>query len=163
MDFNQLVKTYHQKVYWQVRRMVLNHEDANDVTQDIFVKVYQKYDTFKGESKFSSWLYRIAYNETINFLNKQSKIKASSLDEYLEQSVNNLQADVFFDGEESALLLQKAIQTLPEKQRMVFMYKYFDELKYEEISEILDLSVGGLKATYHIAMNKIKDYILQHH
>lgn len=163
MDFNQLVKTYHQKVYWQVRRMVLNHEDANDVTQDIFVKVYQKYDTFKGESKFSSWLYRIAYNETINFLNKQSKLQASSIDDYLEQSVNNLQADVFFDGEESALLLQKAIQTLPEKQRMVFMYKYFDELKYEEISEILDLSVGGLKATYHIAMNKIKDYVLQHH
>lgn len=163
MDFNQLVKTYHQKVYWQVRRMVLNHDDANDVTQDIFVKVYQKYDTFKGESKFSSWLYRIAYNETINFLNKQSKLQASSIDDYLEQSVNNLQADVFFDGEESALLLQKAIQTLPEKQRMVFMYKYFDELKYEEISEILDLSVGGLKATYHIAMNKIKDYVLQHH
>lgn len=157
------MKTYHQKVYWQVRRMVLNHDDANDVTQDIFVKVYQKYDTFKGESKFSSWLYRIAYNETINFLNKQSKLQASSIDDYLEQSVNNLQADVFFDGEESALLLQKAIQTLPEKQRMVFMYKYFDDLKYEEISEILDLSVGGLKATYHIAMNKIKDYVLQHH
>lgn len=163
MDFNQLVKTYHQKVYWQVRRMVLNHEDANDVTQDIFVKVYQKYDTFKGESKFSSWLYRVAYNETINFLNKQSKLQASSIDDYLEQSVNNLQADVFFDGDESALLLQKAIQTLPEKQRMVFMYKYFDELKYEEISKILNLSVGGLKATYHIAMNKIKDYVLQHH
>lgn len=161
MDFNQLVKEYHQKVYWQVRRMVLQHDDANDLTQDIFLKVYQKYDTFKGESRFSSWLYRIAYNETINFLQKKSKYQSVSIDDYLNNSVESLTSDAYFDGDQLHLDLQKAILGLPEKQRMVFLYRYYDELKYEEISEILGVSVGGLKANYHLALQKLKHYFLE--
>lgn len=159
MDFNLLVKEYQQKVYWQVRRMVYNHEDANDLVQDIFVKIFKNYHTFKGESQLSSWIFRIAYNETINFINKRSKLNAVSIDEYIEMTANSLESDVYFDGNEIQLLLQKAIASLPERQRLVFLYKYYDELKYEEISDILGVSVGSLKATYHIAYSKIKELI----
>jgi len=159
LDFNLLVKEYQQKVYWQVRRMVYNHEDANDLVQDIFVKIFKNYHTFKGESQLSSWIFRIAYNETINFINKRSKLNAVSIDEYIEMTANSLESDVYFDGNEIQLLLQKAIASLPERQRLVFLYKYYDELKYEEISDILGVSVGSLKATYHIAYSKIKELI----
>ncbi len=139
--------------------MVYNHEDANDLVQDIFVKIFKNYHTFKGESQLSSWIFRIAYNETINFINKRSKLNAVSIDEYIEMTANSLESDVYFDGNEIQLLLQKAIASLPERQRLVFLYKYYDELKYEEISDILGVSVGSLKATYHIAYSKIKELI----
>ena len=110
MDFNLLVKEYQQKVYWQVRRMVYNHEDANDLVQDIFVKIFKNYHTFKGESQLSSWIFRIAYNETINFINKRSKLNAVSIDEYIEMTANSLESDVYFDGNEIQLLLQMVHQ-----------------------------------------------------
>lgn len=163
MDFNTFVKEYHQKVYWQVRRMVYNHEDANDLVQDIFVKVYTNFEQFRGDAKLSSWVYRIAYNETINFLKKQAKERTLSLDELAIDAIDQLKDDIYFDGDESEILLQKAIAHLPEKQRLVFLYKYYDELKYDEIAEILGGSVGGLKASYHHAVNKIKDFIYQQH
>jgi len=162
-DFKLLVQTHHQKIYWQVRRMVYDHDDANDVVQDIFIKIFQNFENFKGDAKFSTWIFRIAYNETINFLNKRSRQNAVSLDEYVSSTVESLYADEYFDGDETQLLLQKAIAKLPEKQRMVFLYKYYEELKYEEISEIMGVSVGGLKASYHIASSKIKEIIQQQH
>ncbi|ADX68195.1 RNA polymerase sigma factor [Weeksella virosa] len=163
MDFKAFVKEYQQKVYWQVRRMVYNHEDTNDLVQDIFVKVYTNFDQFRGNAKLSSWVYRIAFNETINFLNKQARERTLSLDELALDSIDKLKDDIYFDGDDTEILLQKAIASLPVKQRMVFLYKYYEELKYDEIAEILGGSVGGLKASYHHAVKKIKDFIYQHH
>lgn len=155
--FKLIVKEYHQKVYWQIRRMVLIHEDADDVTQNVFIKIYQNLDSFKNESKFSTWIFRITYNETINFIHKNAKENNVSFEDYSMNVANDLSSDEYFTGDEIQQKLQKAIATLPEKQRLVFMMKYYEELKYEQISDILGTSVGALKASYHHAVTKIKE------
>lgn len=155
--FKLIVKEYHQKVYWQIRRMVLIHEDADDVTQNVFIKVYQNLASFKNESKLSTWIFRITYNETINFIHKNAKENNVSFEDYSINVANDLSSDEYFTGDEIEQKLQQAIASLPEKQRLVFMMKYYEELKYEQISEILGTSVGALKASYHHAVTKIKE------
>jgi RNA polymerase sigma-70 factor (ECF subfamily) len=157
--FEVLVSTYKERLYWQIRGIVLNHEDADDVLQNTFIKVYKNIDGFKGDSKLFSWMYRIATNEALSFIKQRAKLQGITDIDYQEKLVSNLQADVFFEGDEIQLKLQQAISTLPEKQKLVFNMKYFQELKYEEISEILDTSVGGLKASYHLAVKKVEQYL----
>lgn len=157
--FEVLVNTYKQRLYWHIRSIVLNHDDADDVLQNTFIKVYRNIDGFKGDSKLYSWMYRIATNEALSFLKKKSKKQGINDSELQNQLLGNLEADVYFEGDEIQLKLQKAIATLPEKQKLIFNMKYFQELKYEEISEILETSVGGLKASYHLATKKIEAYL----
>ncbi|MFT6934315.1 MAG: RNA polymerase sigma factor (sigma-70 family) [Maribacter sp.] len=157
--FEVLVNTYKERLYWHIRRIVLHHDDADDVLQNTFIKVYRNIHAFKGESKLFSWMYRIATNESLSFLKQKSKKLGLNDMEYQERLVENLQADVYFEGEEIQLQLQKAIATLPEKQKLVFNMKYFEELKYDEISEILGTSVGALKASYHLAVKKVEAYL----
>ena len=157
--FEVLVRTYKERLYWQIRSIVLNHDDADDVLQNTFIKVYKNIDGFKGDSKLFSWMYRIATNEALSFLKQRAKLQGITDIDYQEKLVSNLQADVYFEGDQIQLKLQQAIATLPEKQKLVFNMKYFQELKYEEISEILDTSVGGLKASYHLAVKKVEQYL----
>ena len=139
--------------------MVLNHDDADDVLQNTFIKVFQYLKNFKGESKLFSWMYRIATNEAITFINTKAKRNGTTSEAMQTKIVENLQSDVYFDGNEIQFKLQKAIALLPEKQQLVFKMKYFEELKYEDMSEILGTSVGALKASYHIAVKKIEDFV----
>ena len=139
--------------------MVKNHDDADDVVQNTFVKVYRNIEQFKGDSKLYSWMYRIATNEAITFLNKKSRRLQITSEELQDQIINNLESDVYFEGDEIQLKLQKAIAILPEKQQQVFNMKYFQELKYREMSDILETSEGALKASYHIASKKIEEYL----
>lgn len=139
--------------------MVLIHEDADDITQNVFIKIYQNLSNFKNESKISTWIFRITYNETINYINKNAKERNVSFEDYSIDVVDQLSSDEYYSGDEIDLKLQKAIASLPEKQRTVFLMKYFDELKYEQISEILGTSVGALKASYHHAVSKIKQFL----
>lgn len=157
--FRQLVSTYKERLYWHIRRMVINHEDADDVLQNTFIKVFRSIDKFKGDSKLYSWMYRIATNEAITCINQRSKKAGISSEELKDQLVNNLQADVYFEGDEIQLQLQKAVATLPQKQQLVFTMKYFEDIKYSEMSEILDTSVGALKASYHHAVKKIEVFL----
>ncbi|MDH0660290.1 MULTISPECIES: RNA polymerase sigma factor [Empedobacter] len=157
--FKLLVKDYHQRVYWQIRRMVLIHEDADDIAQNVFIKIYQNLNSFKNESKLSTWIFRITYNETINFIHKNAKEQNVSFEDYSMNIADDLSTDEYFTGDEIELKLQKAIASLPEKQRVVFMMKYYDEMKYEQISEISGTSVGALKASYHHAVTKIKEFL----
>ena len=157
--FGVLVNTYKQRLYWHIRGIVLNHDDTDDVLQNTFIKVFKNIDGFKGDSKLYSWMYRIATNEALSFLKSKARKQGISNEELQKHTLNNLQADVYFEGDEIQLKLQKAIATLPEKQKLVFNMKYFQELKYEEISEILETSVGGLKASYHLAVKKIEAYL----
>jgi len=157
--FEVLINTYKERLYWHIRRIVLNHDDADDVLQNTFIKVFRNIDGFKGDSKLYSWMYRIGTNEALSFLKAKTRKLGVSNDELQQRMANNLQADVYFEGEEIQLKLQKAIAILPEKQKLVFNMKYFEELKYEEISEILETSVGGLKASYHLAVKKIEAYL----
>ncbi|WP_339705865.1 RNA polymerase sigma factor [uncultured Kriegella sp.] len=157
--FEVLVDTYKQRLYWHIRRIVLNHDDADDVLQNTFIKVYKNIDGFKGDSKLFSWMYRIATNEALSFLKSKSKKLGISDGELQNNMINNLQADIYFEGDEIQLNLQRAIATLPEKQKLVFNMKYFEELKYEKMSEILGTSVGALKASYHLAVKKIEEYL----
>ncbi len=157
--FEVLVNTYKERLYWHIRRIVLNHDDADDVLQNTFIKVYKNIDGFKGDSKLFSWMYRIATNESLSFLKKKAKLIGVGDVELQQQLVGNLQTDVYFEGDVIQLRLQEAIATLPEKQKLIFNMKYFEELKYEEISEILDTTVGGLKASYHLAVKKIKVHL----
>ena len=155
-SYRTLVETHKERLYWHIRKMVLNHEDTDDVLQNTFIKVFKHIDGFKGDSKLYSWMYRIATNESINFLNKKANQMHIDMQTLQEQRVENLKADTYFDGSDIQLKLQRAIVTLPHKQQLVFNMRYFDELKYEEISEILDTSVGALKASYHHARKKIE-------
>ena len=158
--FAVLLNTYSQPVYWQIRKMVANHDDANDLVQNVFLKAWNNLSNFRGDAKLSTWLFKIAINESINFLNKEKQrqqISEDSDDSYL---LNNIEADEYFDGDGLQAELQKAIARLPEKQRLVFNMRYFDEMKYEEMSEILGTSVGALKASYHHAVKKVTDYLL---
>jgi RNA polymerase sigma factor (sigma-70 family) len=157
--FKELLIDYQRPLYNHIRNIVMNHDDADDVLQNTFVKVFQYLKNFKGESKLFSWMYRIATNEALTFLNQKAKISGISSEELQNKTIDNLQADVFFDGNEIQLKLQKAIAILPEKQQLVFKMKYFEELKYEEISEILGTSVGALKASYHHAVKKIEAFV----
>src|SRR5690606_29531884 len=143
--FKQLVNTYKQRLYWHVRKIVLNHDDADDVLQNVFIKVYKNIDGFKGDSKLYSWLYRIATNESITHINQKAKRSHITSEALQQQVIENLPNDVYFDGDEISIKLQKAIATLPQKQQLVFNMKYFDDLTYEELSEILETSVGALK------------------
>lgn len=157
--FEKLLKYYSKPLYNHIRNIVLNHDDANDVLQNTFVKVYQNLSKFKGESKLFSWIYRIATNEALTFLAQKSKKSGIASETLQNITIDNLQADVYFDGNEIQQKLQKAIVLLPEKQQLVFKMKYFEELKYEEISKILGTSVGGLKASYHLAVKKIEAFV----
>ena len=142
--FTEIIKTYSEPLYWQIRRMVMNHDDANDLLQNTFLKAWSNIENFRGDAKLSTWLYKIAINESITFINKEKQ-----------------KQNISIDGDELKLLLQKAIATLPEKQRMIFNMKYFDEMKYEDMSEILGTTVGALKASYHHAVKKIELFFSQ--
>ena len=157
--FEVLVNTYKQRLYWQIRGIVLNHDDADDVLQNTFIKVFRNIKGFNSESKLYTWMYRIATNEALTFLRAKSKKMGLSDGELQNKMLKNLQADVYFEGDEIQLKLQEAIASLPEKQKLVFQMKYFQELKYTEISEILETSVGGLKASYHLAVKKLEVYL----
>lgn len=155
--FEMMVKLYSPQLYAQIRRMVLYHDDADDILQNTFLKAWTSLSTFRGESKLSTWLYRIAFNETLAFLGKQKDNLA--LDDPEAAIVNQLMSDEYFDGDETEARLQAAVQNLPPKQRQVFTLKYFEEMKYEAISEILGTTVGGLKASYHLAVEKIEKFL----
>jgi RNA polymerase sigma-70 factor (ECF subfamily) len=158
--FRELISLYKERLYWHIRKIVIIHDDADDVLQNTFVKVFRNIDKFKGNSKLFSWIYRIATNEAISHLNRRSKLNKIDNIELQNQIIENLYADEYFDGNEIQLKLQMALATLPQKQRIVFNMKYFDNMKYTDISDILDTSVGGLKASYHHARKKIGQFIL---
>lgn len=159
MAFKKLLTDYKERLYWHIRKIVIDHEDADDVLQNTFIKVFENISKFKGNSNIFTWMYRIATNESLSFLGKKARHLGISKEEWIEKQVENLETDVFFDGDEMQLKLQKIIATLPEKQRLVFNMRYFEEMKYEKMSEILETSVGGLKASYHHAVKKIKNKI----
>ena len=156
--FPMIVDQYSQSLYWKIRSIVLTHEDADDVLQNTFLKAWKSLPTFQGKAKLSTWLYRIAINESLDFLRHQKMAALSSADADLSVA-NRLLADDYFDGDKSQAVLQEAIATLPDVQRTVFTLRYYDEMKYSEISEILGTSEGSLKASYHIAVQKITDYV----
>lgn len=154
--FARLVEAYSESLYWKIRRMVLSHDNADDVLQNTFIKAWINIGSFEGKSKLSTWLYRIALNEAIDFLRKEKKIETVDVDD--DNGVANmLMADDNFDGDAAQARLQQAITTLPEVQRVVFNLRYYDEMKYSEMSKLLGTSEGALKASYHIAVNKIKE------
>ncbi|MDR2622822.1 MAG: sigma-70 family RNA polymerase sigma factor [Dysgonamonadaceae bacterium] len=157
--FEQIVSFYSEKLYRQIRKMVLSHDDANDLLQNTFIKVWMNIDLFRGDAKLSTWLYKIAVNESITFLNKQRAQNNVSINDKNVFLVERLESDEYFDGDELQMKLQKAILTLPEKQKLVFNMRYYDEIPYEEISEILGTSVGALKASYHHAAKKIEEFL----
>ncbi|MCB9203134.1 MAG: RNA polymerase sigma factor [Flavobacteriales bacterium] len=157
--FRVLLQQYKEKVYWQIRRMVLTHDDADELTQMVFIKIFKNLNSFKGNSKLSTWIYRITTNETITFLNKKAKEKHISYDDYIQNKAKNLYADDFFSGEEIDTILQKALAQLPQQQNLIFKMRYYDELKFSEIAEILTLSEGGVKSSYHIAQKKIEELV----
>ena len=155
--FGKVIEQYSQGLYWQIRRMVFNHDDANDILQNTFLKAWSNIDNFRGNAKLSTWLYKIAINESITFINKERARNEASIDDdsFL---LNNIESDQYFDGDEAQVKLQRAINSLPEKQRLVFNMRYYDEMKYEDMSEILGTSVGALKASYHHALKKIESF-----
>lgn len=155
--FSALVAQYSEQLYWKVRHIVLYHDDANDVLQNTFIKAWKNLDTFQGKSTLSTWLYRIAINEALDFVRKQKVIEKVSADE-ASIVANKLKADDYFDGDQMQILLQQAVALLPDVQRTVFTMKYFQEMKYSEISKILQTSEGALKASYHLAVKKITEY-----
>lgn len=157
--FAKIVSQYSEPLYWKIRRLVLTHDNADDVLQETFIKAWTNIDTFQGKSKISTWLYRIAINEALDFLRRQ-KSQQPTLDiDDANGVANTLLADDYFDGDEAQAILQQAIATLPDVQRAVFTMKYYDNMKYSEMSKILGTSEGGLKASYHIAVTKIKEYL----
>lgn len=158
--FQTLLSDYQKPIYNHIRNIVLNHDDADDVLQNTFIKVFQNLKNFKGESKLFSWIYRIATNEAITFLNAKAKRNGMTSEDFQQKQIENLTADVYFEGDEIQLKLQKAISLLPEKQQLVFKMRYFEEIKYEDLSEILGTSVGALKASYHHAVKKIEEFML---
>ena len=159
LAFHMLVKKYQERLYWHIRKIVMNHEDADDVLQNTFVKVWRSIDNFREESSLYTWLYRIATNESLTFLNSNKRRSFMPINEVSEYLMKNLMSDPYFEGDKIQLKLQEAILRLPDKQRTVFNMKYFDEMKYEDMSKILDTSVGALKASYHHAAKKIEEYL----
>jgi RNA polymerase sigma factor (sigma-70 family) len=157
--FNLLVRKYQQRVYWHIRKMVIDHDDANDLTQDTFIKVWNGLANFRSESQLYTWIYQIATNECLSFLNKKKRRFFLPIGDVEAELAGKLDNSPLIDGDAIQLKLQKALLKLPEKQRLVFNMKYYDELKYEEISEILGTSVGALKASYHLAVKKIEEFM----
>ncbi|MGZ3838071.1 MAG: RNA polymerase sigma factor [Flavisolibacter sp.] len=160
--FTALVRKYQEKLYWHVRRMVVDHDDANDVLQNVFIRVWNGLENFREDSQLYTWLYRIGTNESLTFLEAQKKRSAVSLSDVESGLSNKIKADKHFDANKLEWKLQLAIQQLPEKQRIVFTLRYYDEMPYEEMSRVLDTSEGALKASYHHAVKKIEDYIKNH-
>lgn len=156
--FTEVIELFTQPLYWQIRRMVQSHDDTNDVLQNTFLKAWDNIESFRGEAKLSTWLYKIAINESLSFLNRENRRAGISIDDPESNVVNSIEADENIDGDELALKLRKAVASLPEKQRLVFNMKYFEDMKYESISEILGTTVGALKASYHLAVKKIEKF-----
>ncbi|MDR0989527.1 MAG: RNA polymerase sigma factor [Prevotellaceae bacterium] len=157
--FEQVVAQYSEQLYWQIRRMVLSHDDANDLLQNTFLKAWMHIDYFRGDAKLSTWLYRLALNECLSFLSSTRNTTTLSLDDADTGTLHTLEGDSYFSGDRAQQLLQEALQTLPEKQRMVFNLKYYQEMKYEQMSDIFGTTVGALKASYHHAVKKIEKYL----
>ena len=157
--FENLIQQYKEPLYWHIRRILLDHDDSNDVLQNTFVKVFKGIQNFKGDSKLYTWIYRIATNESVNFLKIKSKKYFQGSEEMTNYMLSNLKDDPYFDGDELQLKLQFIISKLPEKQKLVFQMKYEQNMKFKDISEILGTSIGALKASYHIAVGKIKKEI----
>jgi len=157
--FELIVAQYSEQLSWQIRRMVLSHEDANDLLQNTFIKAWTNIDYFRGEAKLSTWLYRIALNECLTFLNRQRILNTVSIDDEEASVLHKLESDPYFSGDQAQISLQKALLALPEKQRMVFNLLYYQEMKYEEMSGIFGTSVGALKASYHHAVRKIEKFL----
>lgn len=160
--FRNLMSLYKKRLYWHIRKIVLSHDDADDVLQNTFIKIFKNIHSFKEDSKLYSWMYRIATNEAITFINRKATIQKVDLSELQYKMVHNLHNDTYFSGDEIQELLQKAIVTLPQKQQLVFNMKYFDEMKYTDISDVLDTSVGALKASYFHAVKKIEKFLKSH-
>ncbi|HXB95385.1 MAG TPA: sigma-70 family RNA polymerase sigma factor [Puia sp.] len=160
--FTAIIRKYQEKLYWHIRRMVVEHEDANDVLQNVFIRVWNGLENFREDSQLYTWLYRIATNECLSYLEQQKRKSSVSFDEMEAGLSNKIVADKHFDPNKLEWKLQLAIQQLPEKQRVVFTLRYYDEMPYEEMSRVLDTSEGALKASYHHAVKKIEDYILNH-
>ena len=159
--FNQLVRKYQQRVYWHVRKMVFDHDDTDDVVQEVFIKVWKNLHRFRQDSKLYTWIYRIATNECLNFIKKKKRTSLLSLTDYQEVLVSKLDMSATMDGDAIEMKLQKALLKLPDKQRLVFNMKYFDDLKYDDIAEITGTSIGSLKASYHHAVKKIEEILNQ--
>lgn len=157
--FNLLVRKYQEKVYWLVRKMVIDHEDSNDLTQEIFVKIWKNLNKFKGEAKLYTWIYRIASNECLSFLSKKKRKFFVPMNDINKELSQKIDSGAYISGDEIQIKLQKALLTLPDKQRLVFNMKYFDSMKYEDISEAVGTSVGALKASYHLAVKKIESIL----
>ncbi|MBP5498165.1 MAG: sigma-70 family RNA polymerase sigma factor [Muribaculaceae bacterium] len=156
--FGKVIEHYSQTIYWQIRRMVFDHDDASDIMQNTFIKAWTNIDNFRGDAKLSTWLHKIAINESITFINKKKALNNIPIDSDDSFLAKTLESDPWFDGDETQLKLQQAIASLPEKQRLVFNMRYYDEMKYEDMSEILGTSVGALKASYHHAIKKIESF-----
>lgn len=160
--FNLLVKKYQERVYWHVRRLVTDHEDTNDIVQEVFVKAWKGLENFRADSGLFTWLYRIATNEALSFLKRKKRRFFLPWQDVENTMAQKLETDAYFTGNEIQKKLQKAILTLPEKQRLVFNMRYYDELRYEEMSDILGTSKGALKASYHHAVKKVEEYVINH-
>ncbi|HEU4471943.1 MAG TPA: sigma-70 family RNA polymerase sigma factor [Flavisolibacter sp.] len=160
--FTTLIRKYQEKLYWHIRRMVVDHDDANDVLQNVFIRVWNGLENFREDAQLYTWLYRIATNESLSFIESQKKRSAVSLNDVESGLSNKIKADKHFDANKLEWKLQLAIQQLPEKQRIVFTLRYYDEMPYEEMSRVLETSEGALKASYHHAVKKIEDYIKNH-
>ena len=159
--FTRLVQEYKERLYWHIRKIVLDHDDANDVVQNTFIKVHLNIENFNENSTLFTWMYRIATNEALNFIKSKAKKFLMSSKEMMDYQINNLKEDPYFDGDELQISLQKAINSLPTKQKLIFQMKYEQNMKFKEIAEILETSEGGLKASYHIAVKKIKKELLK--
>ncbi len=157
--FKELVTLYKERLYWHIRNIIKSHDDTDDVLQNTFIKIYKNINSFKGDSKLFSWMYRIATNEAITFINQKAKRLQISNEEIQQLAIENLTADVYFEGNEIQVALQKAIGMLPPKQQLVFNMKYFEDLKFKDMADILETSEGALKASYHIAVKKIEAYL----
>lgn len=156
--FGEVVRKYQQPLYWVIRRMVVDHNDASDILQNTFLKAWNNLENFRGQARLTTWLYKIAINESLTFLERERKRRGLSLDDQEASLVSTIAASPDFDGDELARKLNEAVATLPEKQRLIFSMKYFDDMKYEDMSNILGTTVGALKASYHLATKKIEQY-----
>lgn len=157
--FKELITLYKERLYWHIRHIVKSHDDTDDVLQNTFIKIYKNIHNFKGDSKLFSWMYRIATNESLTFIKQKAKQLQMSNEDIKQLAIDNLKADVYFEGNDIQYKLQQAIATLPEKQQLVFNMKYFQDIKYKDMAQILDTSEGALKASYHIAIKKLEDYL----
>ena len=159
LAFAELMNRYAERLYWHVRKIVINHDSADDVVQNVWVKVFQNISSFRQDSKFYTWLYRIGTNEALSYMQKEKRNAAEDYGEYENYLANSLESDEYFEGDKIQKKLQQAILKLPEKQRLVFNMKYFDEMKYQDMAEMLETSVGALKASYHHAVKKIEELL----